>query len=233
MTDDQLDQARADEALRICREDADKRGVPYAAILPAYFASTAARLAREGWTPPDPLLLEARRIMAAYCQDTHGAPYAYMSGSADDGPWVQVALLGVRRGIELGREQERGGLLAGEGRICAKPDQVIVLNESEVQSGYSRVRWAEGLIRQLPADHEGRNSWLLNYGTMTATEAAEVDAGVAVEPLPQDVIDLVIAARCVCDAIQPDDETLIGLGNAVEKFSARVPYENEPDGDKA
>lgn len=27
------------------------------------------------------------------------------------------------------------------------------------------IRWAEGLIRQLPATHEGRNSWLLNYGT--------------------------------------------------------------------
>lgn len=26
------------------------------------------------------------------------------------------------------------------------------------------VRWAEDLIRQLPADHEGRNSWLLNFG---------------------------------------------------------------------
>lgn len=24
--------------------------------------------------------------------------------------------------------------------------------------------WAEGLIRQLPEGHEGRNSWLLNYG---------------------------------------------------------------------
>lgn len=26
------------------------------------------------------------------------------------------------------------------------------------------MRWAEGLIRQLPATHEGRNSWLLNHG---------------------------------------------------------------------
>lgn len=24
--------------------------------------------------------------------------------------------------------------------------------------------WAESLIRQLPEDHDGRNSWLLNYG---------------------------------------------------------------------
>lgn len=41
---------------------------------------------------------------------------------------------------------------------------VIVLTPAEIQSKYSRVQWAEGLIRQLPEDHEGRNSWLLNYG---------------------------------------------------------------------
>lgn len=28
-----------------------------------------------------------------------------------------------------------------------------------------RTKWAEGLIRQLPEDHDGRNSWLLNHGT--------------------------------------------------------------------
>jgi len=39
----------------------------------------------------------------------------------------------------------------------------IKLNKAEIQSGVSRVRWAEGLIRQLPEDHDGRNSWLLNY----------------------------------------------------------------------
>ena len=26
------------------------------------------------------------------------------------------------------------------------------------------IHWAAGLIRQLPANHDGRNSWLLNYG---------------------------------------------------------------------
>lgn len=35
------------------------------------------------------------------------------------------------------------------------------------------VRWAEDLIRQLPADHDGRNSWLLNYGTDKAERQAE------------------------------------------------------------
>jgi hypothetical protein len=38
----------------------------------------------------------------------------------------------------------------------------IEFTKAETQSGYDRVRWAEGLIRQLPADHEGGNRWLLN-----------------------------------------------------------------------
>lgn len=45
-----------------------------------------------------------------------------------------------------------------------KEAKVIFLNTAEIQSNTSRVAWAEGLIRQLPENHEGRNSWLLNYG---------------------------------------------------------------------
>ena len=41
---------------------------------------------------------------------------------------------------------------------------IIKLNAAEIQSKQSRVNWAEGLIEQLPKDHDGRNSWLLNYG---------------------------------------------------------------------
>lgn len=44
-------------------------------------------------------------------------------------------------------------------------DKVIALTPAEIQSKFSRVKWAEGLIKQLPADHEGRNSWLMNYGS--------------------------------------------------------------------
>lgn len=40
----------------------------------------------------------------------------------------------------------------------------IKLNEAEIQSGYDRVSYAENLILQLPSDHDGRNTWLLNYG---------------------------------------------------------------------
>jgi hypothetical protein len=40
----------------------------------------------------------------------------------------------------------------------------ILLDAHEIQSGHNRVRHAEGLISQLPKNHDGRNSWLLNYG---------------------------------------------------------------------
>jgi len=40
----------------------------------------------------------------------------------------------------------------------------IKLSPHEIQSGSSKVNWAEGLIEQLPKGHEGRNSWLMNYG---------------------------------------------------------------------
>lgn len=40
----------------------------------------------------------------------------------------------------------------------------IKLSKHEMQSGLTRVGNAEGLILQLPKDHDGRNTWLLNYG---------------------------------------------------------------------
>lgn len=35
------------------------------------------------------------------------------------------------------------------------------------------MRWAEGLIRQLPTDHDGRNSWLLNHGSSIVEEPSK------------------------------------------------------------
>ena len=40
----------------------------------------------------------------------------------------------------------------------------IKLNAHEIQSKFNRVKFGEGLIKQLPEDHNGRNTWLLNYG---------------------------------------------------------------------
>ena len=41
----------------------------------------------------------------------------------------------------------------------------IKLTGHELQSNTNRQKHAEGLISQLPKDHDGRNTWLLNYGT--------------------------------------------------------------------
>lgn len=39
-----------------------------------------------------------------------------------------------------------------------------LMTGAEKQSGLDRVLFAEGLIEQLPIDHDGRNTWLMNYG---------------------------------------------------------------------
>jgi len=43
--------------------------------------------------------------------------------------------------------------------------KIIQFNRAEIQSGSHRVKHAEGLILQLPENHDGRNTWLLNFGT--------------------------------------------------------------------
>lgn len=48
---------------------------------------------------------------------------------------------------------------------------VLLLSKAEVQSGSTRQKWAEGLILQLPDTHDGRNSWLINYGVSEEAEA--------------------------------------------------------------
>lgn len=41
---------------------------------------------------------------------------------------------------------------------------IINLNKAEIQSNFSRISFAERLILQLPLEHDGKNTWLLNYG---------------------------------------------------------------------
>jgi|HubBroStandDraft_6_1064221.scaffolds.fasta_scaffold02348_4 hypothetical protein len=47
----------------------------------------------------------------------------------------------------------------------------IKLNAAEIQSGLSRVRFAELLILQMDQGHDGRNTWLLNYGISDEAKA--------------------------------------------------------------
>lgn len=51
-----------------------------------------------------------------------------------------------------------------QSKTTKKKDRKIKLSAAEIQSGLDRVRHAERLIQLLPQGHEGRDSWLLNYG---------------------------------------------------------------------
>lgn len=75
---------------------------------------------------------------------------------------------------ELLSAQPRGLTCADLGGLLPVSTAHIPLTKAEVSSGYDRVKWAEGLIRQLPEGHEGRNSWLMNYGRRLAPDHAEV-----------------------------------------------------------
>ena len=46
----------------------------------------------------------------------------------------------------------------------------LELTPAEVQSKYDRLKFAEALISQLSSDHDGRNTWLLNYGNGTVAK---------------------------------------------------------------
>lgn len=77
------------------------------------------------------------------------------------------------RGAELsGVNQKVRAAVAELNRAGVLRPTTIELTRAETQSGMTRVRWAELLIKQLPEHHEGRNSWLLNYGSREEPEEA-------------------------------------------------------------
>lgn len=61
----------------------------------------------------------------------------------------------------------------------------IKLNAVELQSEVNRVKSAESLIQQLPKDHDGRNSWLLNYGKSKEAKNLREDKGLAFDKKTQ------------------------------------------------
>ena len=103
MTNDELDQARAEEAF-----EQSKAGDLFTDI-----AAHAARLAREGWTPPkpvDPDLADANRVYEAmdWPEDLKG-----------DTRECYVAF--IREGIKRGRELER--IASGNSAIITQPEE--------------------------------------------------------------------------------------------------------------
>lgn len=99
MTDEELDEARAKEAMRRVNVEADP-DVPIIRQL----ARIGAMLGRTGWMPEDPLLTEARRMATPYIG--FGTTIrAVMEGEFDDGPLVRAILAALRRGIELAKQE--------------------------------------------------------------------------------------------------------------------------------
>lgn len=93
----------------------------------------------------------------------------------------------------------------------------IKLSKHEIQSGLSRVRAAEGLILQLPKDHDGRNTWLMNYGVREeAVAIRENDA--------QRLIDLGFEPRVLewdgeCDCLHSANHSPVSISKTeVEYF---------------
>lgn len=64
----------------------------------------------------------------------------------------------------------------------------IRLTNAEIQSGHDRVRWAEGLIKQLPLDHDGRNSWLANYGSNSVVVRTYPSTSTHVWDVPEEAL---------------------------------------------
>jgi hypothetical protein len=101
MTNEELDEARADEALRLWGQSHNK-STPRV---------IAARLAREGWTPPEPVdpdVLAVREVLAR-SDENEAARRGYLAGRYDSHNWFQSALAAYKAGRE--QEQERAKVL--------------------------------------------------------------------------------------------------------------------------
>lgn len=77
---------------------------------------------------------------------------------------------------------------------------VIRLTSAEIQCNHNRVRWAEGLIEQLPPEHEGRNSWLLNYGVNSTAKKYRTNRGIGFNEASQAVNPPALAQVTAPDA---------------------------------
>jgi len=101
MTDEELDIARAREVIQTTLPDTlQDNGLIERALI------RVAMLARTGWKPVDPDLLEAREVVA---KDYDRFDYAKRSEDVrgekfDQYPRVSIALAAIKRGRELARE---------------------------------------------------------------------------------------------------------------------------------
>ena len=86
------------------------------------------------------------------------------------------------------------------------------LSRYEIQSGLTRVKYAESLILQLRPDHDGRTSWLLNYGTGDVAQLYRTKRGLVFDDLTQSAAtfgsnnkDEIVASQSVSTAPPVDN----------------------------
>lgn len=79
-------------------------------------------------------------------------------------------------------EREKQALKAENAALKARVGELARLTPAEIQSGHNRLQWAQGLIEQLPANHDGRNSWLLNHGDGETYDTKRAERGLHMDP---------------------------------------------------
>lgn len=104
------------------------------------------------------LIADAPTLLDVLRQIVHEYDQTY-DAESDGGTWKSAA------SVPAEVMQRAASLVKAHDSDSAAPRRYIELTPAEIQSNHNRLQWAEGLIRQLPETHEGRNSWLLNYGT--------------------------------------------------------------------
>lgn len=93
MTNEELDVARAREALSKCQHGLSWDNLTQAS---RDTLTLAARYGREGWTPTDPDLVLAREVAANRFPPKDMWSIAVRRGIQDDDPYVQIALAAIR-----------------------------------------------------------------------------------------------------------------------------------------
>lgn len=102
--------------------------------------------------------------------------------AATPGPWVVWSSLyehmdaqlrsadGTVEGVALAEFYRlANGFKNAEFARLANPATILDLI-SRLEEAEKALAWAQGLIEQLPPNHEGRNSWIMNHGVGPTTE---------------------------------------------------------------
>lgn len=81
--------------------------------------------------------------------------------------WAKLEVVGVmgKTGEHLVYQLKATDRWGGEETVSASGDALRVVEEPTVPKRDEVLHWAERLILQLPQTHDGRNSWLMNYGS--------------------------------------------------------------------